>query len=174
MPKVYTSRYANPELAAGDYTVVGVTRGAPKFALKYNLSGNIIQIAPPGWLFSENNRERFTPQYFWHMEKTGVTRIKDILEQYLALGKDVVLCCYEDVRKQDEWCHRLVFAEWWETKTGIRIVELGDPSGIKPTAEKKASCVKVKEKEEGYFAARMKGVKIEEPTQQISLFDTRQ
>ena len=51
--KIYTSRYQNPELQSGNYTVVGITRGAPRFPLKYTLSGNIIEFAPPGYLFSE-------------------------------------------------------------------------------------------------------------------------
>ena len=38
---IYTSRYSNPELKTGNYTVVGITRGAPKFPLRYTLAGNI-------------------------------------------------------------------------------------------------------------------------------------
>ena len=58
-PKIFTSRYSNPELAGDKYTVVGVTRTPPKFPLRYQLQGNIAEIAPPGWLFSETNVERF-------------------------------------------------------------------------------------------------------------------
>ena len=56
---IYTSRYSNPELKTGNYTVVGITRGAPKFPLRYTLAGNIMEIAPPGYLFNEYNRERY-------------------------------------------------------------------------------------------------------------------
>ena len=41
---IYTSRYSNPELKTGNYTVVGITRGAPKFPLRYTLAGNIMEI----------------------------------------------------------------------------------------------------------------------------------
>lgn len=134
---IYTSRYSNPELKTGKYTVVGITRGAPKFPLQYRLDGNIMDIAPPGYLFNEYNRARFTPAYFRHMDKTGVNRIAQILRGYEAMGKPVVLCCYEDVRKPNEWCHRLVFAEWWMSRTGEVIEELPDPSPDKwlPKAE---------------------------------------
>lgn len=125
---IYTSRYSNPELQTGNYTVVGITRGKPKFQLKYELAGNIIEIAPPGYLFNEYSRVKFTPQYFRHMDRTGVSKISNILARYSRLGKDVVLCCYEDVRIPGEWCHRLVFAEWWLSRTGERIDELPDPS----------------------------------------------
>lgn len=131
MPRVYTSRYSNPELTSGKYTVVGVTRGAPRFRLGYELSGNIIEIAPPGYLFNENDRDRFTEPYFKHMDKVGVTRVHTLISRYLTMGKDVVLCCYEDVRKPDEWCHRLVFTEWWARRTGEIIEELQDPSEVK-------------------------------------------
>lgn len=128
---IYTSRYQNPELATGRYTVVGITRGKPKFPLKYPLAGNIIEIAPPGYLFNEYNRARFTPPYFQHMDRQGVRKIAHILAGYEKLGKDVVLCCFEDVRKPDEWCHRLVFAEWWLSRTGEEIPELPDPSPVR-------------------------------------------
>ena len=153
---IYTSRYQNRELKEHpeDYTVVGVTRSLPKFPLGYKLAGNIIQIAPPGYLFSENDRSRFTPQYFRHMDKTGITLINSILEDYKLAGKPVVLCCYEDVRKEGEWCHRLVFAEWYYQKTGIIIPELKDPSEIrqeKPREEKKAEPISLGYKQLSLF-----------------------
>ena len=77
---IYTSRYQNPELGSGAYTVVGITRGKPKFQLPYILYGNIIEIAPPGWLFNEYNREAFTGKYRQNIEKTGVGNIQRILD----------------------------------------------------------------------------------------------
>lgn len=124
---IYTSRYANPLLKSGDYTVVGITRGAPKFPLKYKLAGNIIEIAPPGYLFNVYDRAKFTPPYFMHMDRTGAERIQRILDSY-ANETPLVLCCFEDVRKPGEWCHRLVFAEWWLKRTGEMIEELPDTS----------------------------------------------
>ena len=156
---IYTSRYQNMELRSGSYTVVGITRGRPKFQLGYVLAGNIMEIAPPGWLFSEYNREVFTGKYRQNIEKIGVKRISDILRWYRTIGKDIVLCCYEDVRKPGEWCHRQVFAEWWQEMTGEIIEELYDPSDI---GERKAS-------------VKMEAAPItpKEPEhQQLSLFDS--
>ena len=135
MAKFNTSRFSNKELETGKYTVVGVVRSMPKFPVKYKISGDIIQIAPPGYLWNENNRERFKEPYFRHLEKSGCSLINAIIQGYLDEGKDVVLCCYEDVRKPGEWCHRLVFAEWWHEKTGQMIEELPDPSQV-PGAKK--------------------------------------
>lgn len=138
MAKIFTSRFSNPELQTGKYTVVGIVRGLPRFRLKYQLAGNIRQIAPPGYLWNENDRDRFTPKYFHHMDQQSMNAIRAILNDYLSKGRDVVLCCYEDVRIPDEWCHRLVFAEWYEEKTGIKIEELPDISEIKYPKGKKA------------------------------------
>lgn len=129
--KIYTSRYQNPELQSENYTVIGITRGAPKFPLKYSLSGNIIEFAPPGYLFNEYDRAVFTPKFFAHLDRMGIEQAKNLLRPYLSFKKDIVLCCYEDVRIPNEWCHRLVFAEWWGSRTGIAIPELQDSSTYK-------------------------------------------
>ena len=147
--EIYTSRYSNPELVSGKYTVVGITRGQPKFPLGYELAGNIIEFAPPFYLFEENDRAVFTPKYFRNMDRLGISAAKDLLRPYAELGKDIVLCCYEDVRNPDEWCHRLVFAEWWASKTGRKIPELPDPSTPKRARHKPE----------------------ENPNEQLSLFD---
>lgn len=128
---IFTSRFQNPELAAGDYTVVGIVRGMPRFRLSYKLAGNIIDIAPPRELFHINDRDEFTPLYMAHLDRLGVERIRGHLQKYLDMGKGVVLCCYEDVREPGEWCHRLVFASWWMSQTGEVIPELKNDSPIK-------------------------------------------
>ncbi len=128
---IYTSRFTNKELCSGKYMVVGIVRGLPKFPLRYELAGNIIDIAPPGWLFNIYDRDEFTGPYMKHLDRIGVNRIAMQLKKYTDSGMDVVLCCYEDVRKPDEWCHRLVFASWWLKRTGQVIPELKDDSVIK-------------------------------------------
>lgn len=130
---IYTSRFSNPELKSDKYTVVGIVRGLPKFKLGYELAGNVIEIAPPYNLFNVYDREAFTDPYKKHLDKIGLEKISARLQKYIALGKDVALCCYEDVRKPNEWCHRLVFAEWWLEKTGCQINELRDDSPIRTT-----------------------------------------
>jgi len=150
MAKLYTSRFSNKELESDKYLVVGIVRSMPRFPVKYRIAGNIKQIAPPGYLWNENNRDRFKAPYFRHLENTGYPVIGAIIQEYLNTDKDVVLCCYEDVRKPDEWCHRLVFAEWWYKKTGQKIEELPDPSEVKGV--KKAADTKREENktESGY------------------------
>ena len=73
--------------------------------------------------------------------KKYLVRGRSELVTDLSFNKDIVLCCYEDVRIPDEWCHRLVFAEWWQARTGMVIPELQDSStcksGKKPEAPQK-------------------------------------
>ena len=136
---IYTSRYQNPELATGRYTVVGVTRGKPKFPLEIPACGEHHGDCPtPDTCSTNTTGPGLPPDTFQHMDRQGARKIAHILAQYERLGKDVVLCCFEDVRKPNEWCHRLVFAEWWSLRTGENIPELPDPSpvpgAVKPPA----------------------------------------
>lgn len=128
---LYTSRFQNPELKSGNYTVVGIVRGLPRFKLGYERAGNIMDIAPTREIFKIEDRDEFAPPYKAHLDEVGFERISAQIQKYVELGKDVVLCCYEDVREPNEWCHRLIFAEWWFEKTGERIPELYNSAPIK-------------------------------------------
>ena len=136
---IYTSRFQNLELKTGNYTVVGIVRGLPRFKLGYERAGNIIDVAPPREIFHINEQNRFKELYLKHLDNIGFERISEQIQKYVELGKDVVLCCYEDVREPDEWCHRLIFAEWWFRKTGQVISELKDDSPVK--VKKKAAVI---------------------------------
>ena len=80
------------------------------------------------------------------MNAVGFEKISEQIHKFVAKGKDVVLCCYEDVRIPDEWCHRLVFAEWWLEETGEVIAELQDNSPIKIKRNADSNVSKVAEK----------------------------
>lgn len=145
---IYTSRFGNKELDSGKYTVVGIVRSMPRYRTKYRIAGNILQIAPPWSLWREDDREKFTEPYYRHLEKSGYQVIADAINRYVTDERDLVLCCYEDVRKPGEWCHRLVFAEWWLEKTGQKIEELPDPSPAAKTQKPKENPQAVREKPE--------------------------
>ena len=98
---IFTSRYSNPELRSGKYTAVRISLGTPKWKLGYNLDAEMPDLMP----------------------------ILSQLQRFESLGKDVVLLCYEDIRKgPDDWCHRRTFADWWQQRTGEVIPELYDPT----------------------------------------------
>jgi hypothetical protein len=127
---IFTSRFSNPELKSGNYTAVRISLGTPRWSVGYTISGAIKELMPVG-LFGkyDNDKESFKKEYFAALDKIGAVKIRNILKQFESAGKDVVLLCFEDIRKgENDWCHRTMFAEWWQTKTGETITELVDPS----------------------------------------------
>lgn len=72
---IYTSRFSNPELKSGKYTVVGIVRGLPRFRLGYERARNIIDIAPTKELFDVYDRAEFTAPYKKHLDDVGFARI---------------------------------------------------------------------------------------------------
>lgn len=129
---IYVSRYSNKELQTGKYTAVRISIGTPRWPLGYKLDGEIKELMPFGMKDIED-KETFRPLYYDRLEKFGFERIDAQLKRYQSLGKDVVLLCYEDVRKgPHNWCHRSVFADWWLKETGEVIPELKDVSKFIP------------------------------------------
>lgn len=130
MIMIYTSRFYNPELKTGKYTVVRISLGAPRWNLGYNINGAINDLMPKGLLGKyDNDKHGFESEYRKILERAGVDKISNLLNEYIQLGNDVVLLCYEDVRKgENDWCHRIMFAKWWNEKTGNIIEELFDPT----------------------------------------------
>ena len=74
--------------------------------------------------FMEGTDEEFTERYRAMLDSHGVARIRTELETISQLngGKDIVLLCFDDVRKG--LCHRTIFAQWWQEKTGEEVKEL--------------------------------------------------
>ncbi len=127
---IYTSRFANPELKTGKYTTVRISLGSPRWELSYIIRGTITELMPKG-IFGkyDNDKAAYEFAYRNRLNQIGVDHIRKILQQYEQFGKDVVLLCFEDVRKgENDWCHRRMFADWWKEQTGDLIPELPDPS----------------------------------------------
>ena len=127
MTKIYTSRYSNKELAKTESFKIGISRGKPRFSLGYEIHANLISLAPPRAIFGMPDREMFKKRYFGHLDYLGLEKIKEILGRTgYGTEKELILLCYEDVTKEDNWCHRTMFAEWWEKQTGEKIEEYPD------------------------------------------------
>ena len=139
---IYTSRFSNPELKNGEYTAVRISLGSPRWRVGYVIAGAIEELMPRG-IFGIEDREVFRERYFERLDSFGVDRIREKLQNFEAMGKPVVLLCFEDIRKGDwNWCHRNMFASWWMKQTGEVIPELKDESNFKvelPPKPKKLS-----------------------------------
>ena len=129
---IYVSRYSNPELKTGDYTLVRISLGAPRWRTGYTLTGAIKELMPTG-LRQIENLEEFCKLYYERLDSFGVDKLRERIQYYESLGKPVVLLCFEDIRKGgSNWCHRSVFAKWWQARTGETIPELKDDSAFRP------------------------------------------
>ena len=127
---IYTSRFSNPELRSGNYTAVRISLGSPRWNVGYSIDGAIDELMPRG-LFGkyDDDKSAFEKEYRKILDRYGVSLISQKLKGFEKFGKDVVLLCYEDVRKgENDWCHRTMFAKWWNDRTGEVIKELKDPT----------------------------------------------
>ncbi len=131
--KLFTSRYSNPNLAPKNELVkVGITLGKPKFRLNYSVAEFVRMLAPHGSIFHLNDPVDFIPAFLFQLDRTGVDKIQAKLQQISGHydGRDLVLLCFEDCRPiagtnvMKDWCHRLVFAQWWQDRVEEEVLEL--------------------------------------------------
>jgi hypothetical protein len=91
----------------------------------------------------ESDLAVFTPKYRESLERRHSVeklraRMREISDAHG--GERLVLLCFEPVHVKGCWCHRRVFADWWEEKTGEPVPELAgssDPST--PLSERPSS-----------------------------------
>src|SRR5215207_238823 len=119
--RLYTSRWANGELAWLPVVPVGISRGVPKFPVQYAYR-RLPDLYPDGWMFGIKDDARFNEAYRKKLDRLGVERIAAQLERISEEGRrPLVLLCFEaDVAD----CHRGQFARWWEERTGQQVPEL--------------------------------------------------
>lgn len=122
--KLFTARYGNKNLNNENFCLVRISLGSPKWNTGYRLDGEMKDLMPFGLFREYDTYEEFLPAYFKRLDSIGIDRIQRQLEHFGRLGKDVVLLCFEDIRKAGEWCHRTAFAEWYRSRTGKTIEEL--------------------------------------------------
>lgn len=110
------------------------TVGHPRFRLRYDLAA-VWPFAAPERAFMNAPRPIFREQYFAKLDRFGVEKFRqqarNLAIEQLALNMDtdrsdvpIVLLCFEKLWL-DQWCHRTMFAEWWEEQTGEEVPEFG-------------------------------------------------
>lgn len=129
-----TSRYGAGELVNESGLIpVRISVGAPRFALAFPLAESCPLLFPRREMLKLGYHE-YRRRFRHNLHKTGVRRIREQLEAISQRhgGKGIVLLCFEDVAKPGEWCHRTLFAEWWEQQTGIAVPELTADVSARP------------------------------------------
>ncbi|MGW7542185.1 hypothetical protein ACWGKQ_13835 [Streptomyces sp. NPDC054770] len=134
MFELFTHRYQSFEPATG--VPVRVTLGAPRWTLPYTLEHQVREAAPSRNYF-DAARSLYEAEYLAQLDRHGVEFFASRFQEIAVTAGDprLVLLCFEDLSKPEQWCHRRMFAAWWQEKTGAQVRELG-PLG--PTYEQGA------------------------------------
>lgn len=122
MVELYTSRWANRGLERLPLVPVGISRGVPRFPLRYRYR-RLPDLYPDGWMLGIEDDSRFERVYVAKLDRLGVDRIgaqlRTISEE--EGGCPLCLLCFE---ADPADCHRGTFARWWTDKTGEPVKEL--------------------------------------------------
>jgi len=123
------------EFQPGMGTPVRTTVGAPRFPLTYTLAGHATLITPTRPML-RLPRDTYTTAYLRHLDRAGVDAIAEELDRIAAAhpGRRLVLLCFDRLDKPGAWCHRTLFAVWWEQHTGLHVPELGAQPQPEPPA----------------------------------------
>ena len=120
-----TSYYQNKALDAKKYLVVQTSIGAPRFG---TMPEWYMETMMPPEAILGLQVTPYTEAYIAHLEKQGVEQFKNEFVELEAeaakTGREVVLCCFESLKKEGQFCHRRIFADWWLRQTGEVIPEL--------------------------------------------------
>lgn len=105
---------------------VRISNGRPKYALAYSLVYKVPALFPAWSLVRGASRERFRREYFAALDAVGVEALREVFEAIAKEAGDdrLVLLCFENLTKPGVWCHRELFAEWWQERTGEVVEEV--------------------------------------------------
>ena len=102
---------------------VGISIGEPKFPLGYTCV-YLRRLAPWG-LLEVRDEDEFSRRYRDRLDGVGIAAVwrdfRSISAEHDCRG--LVLLCFEPV---GQFCHRRVFAEWFEREDGQPVPELPD------------------------------------------------
>lgn len=125
MPMLYTNRFQTFESGSG--VPVRISNGAPRWRLPYDLTHAVHEVMPAWPLVKANlPHPEFAARYVDALEDAGLDVILSRFRAIMAAESDtrLVLMCFEDL-STGSTCHRTVFADWWERRTGRVVTELG-------------------------------------------------
>jgi len=125
--QLFTSRYQRFRPSQG--APVRTTVGAPRFQLNYELAGEA-RLLMPSYAMLKLAEEPYRAIYRERLEAAGVDAIRRQLEAIAvaAHADRLVLLCFCDLSAPapDGWCHRRMFAQWWQERTGEAVPELAE------------------------------------------------
>jgi hypothetical protein len=124
-----TARYLNPNIDVQRHVPIRISLGIPKFRLPYAIAGYAGLLAPMRAMLGVTDRPTYESLYRKLLDRLGVERIHRALRTlHTPPDREIVLLCFEDVRDPDAFCHRRIFADWWQLRTGREVLELDEPA----------------------------------------------
>lgn len=124
-----TSYFGSKLIVPDRHIAVRISRGYPRFKIDYKPIP-VEQLWPSRAMLDtlRGKREEFTTAYVDLLETQGFDAIQRVLREVQATAPDreLVLLCFE---KPGDFCHRSLFATWWQGHTGERVDELQRPEG---------------------------------------------
>jgi hypothetical protein len=145
---VLTSYYASKLLDPKRHHLVRVSTGAPRYC-KHRMAGALPLLYPDrAWL--DLDERAYTRRYLAMLNRIGVA---PICAAFASLGDEVegravVLLCFESLSpadvKQGQFCHRRIFAKWWQDQTGEIISELTPAPAYDDHGDLFAECAVIK------------------------------
>jgi hypothetical protein len=108
---------------------VRTTAGFPRFRLGYELAGRARLITPTWAMVNLGDEEVYRQQYVAMLDGRGRDAVEEELREIAHAARDdrLVLLCFCDLSKPDGWCHRRMFAAWWQRETrGEEVLELAE------------------------------------------------
>ena len=114
--EIYTSRWANKELAHLDVVPIGISRGVPRWPLPYRYK-LLRLLGPSRETFVLQDLKKFEQAYLTGLEEIGAEKIARALRKISDEhgGRPLALLCYENIHA-GETCHRRMFADWWKER----------------------------------------------------------
>ncbi|MBC9717869.1 hypothetical protein H9Y04_35595 [Streptomyces sp. TRM66268-LWL] len=103
-----------------------ITLSPPRWTLPYELQHRVPELAPARTYF-QSPRAEFEAAYRSQLDGHGIDQFASRFQEIAVESGDLrlVLLCFEDLEQVGEWCHRRMFADWWQERTGAQVRELG-------------------------------------------------
>jgi hypothetical protein len=122
---IFTSRWQLKNLPAQQMTWVSISRGNARFKTAMKSTHRIKELAPSADLKGLPKGE-FEIAYTANLDAVGVKSIQDSLSRIATESGNLplVLLCFCDLSQAGCFCHRRIFADWWQEKTGQEVKEL--------------------------------------------------
>lgn len=124
-PAVFTYRWACVKALPPTVVPVRISLGGPRFIAGAARFPAIHELMPRG-LFRVDDRAEFTRRFFARLDTIGVDVVQQRFDElHAAFGdRPLALCCFEDLTRPREWCHRRTWADYWRQRTGAVVHDL--------------------------------------------------